>query len=178
MNQPRPANGTERQRLADLRQLLETLRGLHQQLLETIERKLAAMRRADFEALRVATMQEQQLVHSIQEREGLRRQLADLLGQQLGLPARGGRTLTVAQLAECLAGPARQGLLETADALRAVMNQVVQVNRSAEAVTRRMLEHFEAIFASLAGLHGPAGAYAGNGGAVGVGTQRILETVG
>ena len=165
-------------RWPDLIQVLRTLRSLHEQLLAAVRDKLDALRRADLPALGEATRTEQDLVRRIHEREGLRRQLMDLIGEQLQLPGRKGRQLTAGELAERLPAAQADTLRHEAAQLRAVMDQVVKANRTAGTVSRRVLEHFEAVFAAVTQPAAPATGYAA-GGARDVTTgTALLEAVG
>ena len=165
-------------RLRDLVRLLGSLQRLQGQLLTLVQSKIDAMKRADFSAMRDLNDQEQAVVKRLQEREGFRRQLADAIGEEVGLPPRSARALPVSQLAARLPEPERTDLLDAAGKLRRAVSRVVQANRVAGAVSREILNHLKWVFASVRpGEEKPVG-YSGQGVAVGPCETRILETVG
>ena len=87
-------------RLRDLIQLLEQTRDLYGQLLEAVQAKVHAMKRADLHDMREQTQKEHALAKRLHEREGLRAQLMELIGSEMNLSARESRDLTLTQLAQ------------------------------------------------------------------------------
>jgi len=143
-----------------------------------IQSKNDAMKRADIPAMRDLNDQEQTVVKQLQERDGFRRQLMDAIGEELGLPPRSARALSVSQLASRLPEPARTNLLDAAGKLRRAVSQVVQANCVAGAVSREILNHLKWVFASVRPAEEKPVGYSGQGVPVGPCDTRILETVG
>ncbi len=170
--------GVVPKRLRDLVKLLGSLQRLQGQLLILIQSKIDAMKRADIPAMRDLNDQEQTVVKQLQERDGFRRQLMDAIGEELGLPPRSARALSVSQLASRLPEPARTNLLDAAGRLRGAVSQVAQANRVAGAVSREILNHLKWVFASVRPAEGKPVGYSGQGVPVGPCDTRILETVG
>ena len=164
--------------LRDLLRLLDGLQRLHGQLLTLIRSKIDAMRRAEISAMRELSEQEQTLARRLEEREGLRRQLMDAIGEQLGLPPRAARALSVSQLASRLPEGQRADLLDTAGKLREAVAKVAQANRVAGAISREILTHLKWVFASVRPADVRPVGYSGDGEAVGTLDARIFETVG
>lgn len=165
-------------RLRDLVKLLGSLQRLQGQLLILIQSKIDAMKRADIPAMRDLNDQEQTVVKQLQERDGFRRQLMDAIGEELGLPSRSARALSVSQLASRLPEPARTNLLDAAGRLHRAVSQVAQTNRVAGAVSREILNHLKWVFASVRPAEEKPVGYSGQGVPVGPCDTRILETVG
>ena len=84
--------GGEAKYVRDMVRLLDELTATHTELLEAVREKLAAMKRADLHTMREMTIKEQTLARTIQEQEGLRRQLADIIGKKIGLTSGEART--------------------------------------------------------------------------------------
>lgn len=164
--------------LKDLISLFRVLDGLQERLLILIREKLQAMRSSDMALLQSLSLREQKLIESIQEREGLRQQIMDCIGRELGLAARAGRTMTVSQLSTYL--PERSALLleNAASELRTVVAKVAQANRVAGATSREIVNHLSWVFASVRATHDSPVCYSGDGGAVGVVGARLLDAVG
>jgi hypothetical protein len=136
------------------------------------------MKRADVSAMGALSQQERSLAGRLQERAGLRRQLMDAIGEEMGLSPRTARDMAVSQLASRLPEPPRDRLLRVARRLRDVMAQVAQANRVAGAVSREMLNHLTWVFSSVRPKCEKPDGYSGAGAAVGPREVRIFETVG
>ncbi len=168
----------EPRRVRDLVRVLEELTGLHEQLAETMEQKIAAMKRADLIVLTQMTDQEKELAGRITERDGLRRQILDVLGTQMGLPSKAARALTAGELGAAASQPEREALGQARDGLRPVLDRVARLNRLAFAVSRAILSHLEWVFSAVKPrVSSPVG-YAGDGGAVGLSGTQVLDAVG
>lgn len=162
----------------DLVRLLGVLRQQQEQLLECIESKLDAMRRADVSAMQKLQQEERTLISEMREREGLRRQLMDSIGEELGWPVGAGRALHVSQIAARLTDPEKVHLIDAAHALRDVVFKVQQVNRVAGAVSRDLLGHLKWVFASVAPKDEKPSTYSGDGAAVPSAGAQVFEAVG
>lgn len=169
---------SEPKRLKDLIRLLGGLQRMHEQLLKLVRDKIDAMRRADIAALRTLSQQEQSLAGRLQAREGLRRQLMDTIGKDMGLSASTARAMPVSQIASRVPEASRDRLLDVARGLRDVIAQVAQANRVAGAISREILGHLTWVFSSVRPAGEKAVVYSGRGGTVGPAETRIFETVG
>lgn len=172
MSAPRP------HRIDDLIRVLGDLARLHTELLAVVQEKVTAMKRAEIDRMRDLGLAEQQLAARIEQREGLRRQLADKVAEQLGLGARGGRKLTASALAERLPTPHQDKFRAAANALREAVTQVSRVNHTASRIAQGVLTHYRAIFSALATPAGPAARYGVHGRTESPRSARIFETIG
>jgi hypothetical protein len=168
----------EGKRLKDLVTVLGQLEQLHKELAALVRAKVDAMRRADVPALREHTESEQSLVNRIQQREGMRRQLMDVIGGGLGLPARSGRKLTVSQLVARVPDKQREDILAAAERLRAAVCGVAQANHLAGTIAGGLVDHLRRVFAAVKPKGERGTAYTGDGVAVAHGGDRIFEVVG
>ncbi|MGB2986517.1 MAG: flagellar protein FlgN [Phycisphaerae bacterium] len=168
----------EPKRLQDLLRLFSSLRKLQEHLLALVQSKIDAMRRADIPAMRELDERERAIAKRLHQREGLRRQLMDAIGEEMGLPPQTARALTVSQLASRLPGPQRPGLLNAAEKLREAASKATQVNRVAGVISREILNHLKWVFASVKPADGEPVGYAGDGALVAPAETRIFETVG
>ena len=164
--------------LKDLTRLLDALRLQQQQLLQCIESKLDAVRRADVQAMQRLHRQEAKLVKELREREGFRRQMMDTIGRELGWPVGAGRAMHVSKLASHATGSDKAQLLEAAKALRDVALRVQRANRVAGAVSRNLLDHLGAVFASVAPSADEPSGYSGSGAVVRQKGTLVFEAVG
>ncbi len=163
--------------LPELVRLLDELSQLHERLAGTIREKLDAMRRADMPLMREASVRQKSITDRIAERVGLRRQLMDMIGGQLGLARNTARVMTMSQLAARLGGDQAQSLRAAAKRLADAMAPAVRANRGAAAVTARVIEHLDRVFASIRGGDQPAG-YSRSGGARGARDAMLFEAMG
>lgn len=163
--------------LPELVRLLDELSELHERLEVTIHEKLAAMRKADLHVMRDASGRQKAIMDRIGERVGLRRQLMDMIGAQIGLPKNTARVMTMSQLAARVGAAEGQRLKAAARRLADAMAPVAKANRSAGAMTARVIEHLDLVFASIRGDDEPAG-YNRRGGARGARDAMLFEAVG
>jgi hypothetical protein len=168
----------ETKRFRDLITVLGQLEQLHAELADLVRAKVDAMRRADIPALREHTESEQSLVNRIQQREGMRRQLMDVIGEGLGLPARSGRKLTVSQLVPRVPDRQREDILAAAEKLRAAVCGVAQANHLAGTIAGGLVDHLRRVFAAVKPQGARGTAYTGDGVAVTQGGDRIFEALG
>ena len=164
--------------LRELIQLLDRITTTNEALRLRINEKIDAIKRADIESLRLATLEEQKLVKEIENHNGIRRPLMDRLGVALGLDPAVGRTMTVSQLLERLPEKSAEALTAAATRLRDVMVQVTQTNRAAGTICETMLGHLSAVFTSAASWGQDATSYSNRGGLVATHEARIIEAVG
>ena len=168
----------EPMRLRDLLTLLGQIERLHNELAVLVKAKVDAMKCADMRTLQQHTEQEQNLVKRIQEREGLRHQLMDVIGEQLGLSPRSARTLTVSQLVSRIPKRQQNVILESAERLKDAVSKVARANHVAGMVARELVDHLRRVFAAVRpkGEHGTG--YTGEGEAAPQSGNRIFEAVG
>ncbi len=136
-------------RLRDVDQLLAELVRLHEELLEVVQRKLMAMRMNDIEVIHECVAREGELTKKISDREGLRRRLVVLIGQDLGLREEESRNMSIGRLAEYLHENKRLKLQVLADRLSAVLVEIAKVNTVVTLFAGRMLEHYRYVFGEI-----------------------------
>ena len=168
----------EPRRFRDLLRLLAEQRRLHERLVKLGQAKLDAIKRADTESMRELNGEEREVVRRVHKREGLRRQLMDVIGESLGLPPRTARALPVSQLSSRVPEPQRALLQEAAGKLRETIGRVAKVNRMTGAVSRGVLGHLGWVLKAVSpGREDPAG-YCGDGAPMAGSATQIFETVG
>jgi len=161
-----------------LLRLLDGLAELHVSLEWNIRSKLDAIRAADMNAVQSAMQEEQQVTDRLREREGLRKQLMDAVGAELGLARGAGRKLTVSELAARLPESSRLTLWQSAGSLRKAMAATAQANRVAGSAVRTLLHHMQWVFASIRPTGAAPLTYSKHGRMVPQGGTVALETVG
>lgn len=164
-----------------LRELVRVLgihKELHVELTGVVQEKMKAMRRADVPGLRRLGEQEHALIVKIEEREGLRRQLMDRLGEGAGLPKPSGRNMTISQLSARLPKSERGALLAAASELRAVAARLIKVNRLAGQAAEKLVGHLHWVFAAACSKRSDSAGYAGDGAVVPETASRLFEAVG
>ncbi|MCH7700170.1 MAG: flagellar export chaperone FlgN [Planctomycetes bacterium] len=161
-----------------LAQILDQLSALHASMTEVISRKIEQMRRADMEGMRDSAAKEQALLERINERDGLRRQVTDRLGKSLGMSAGRVRAMTARQLAEKIGPPVGDQILGAAQTLRVTLNKLAVTNRTAGAISGKIVEHLHGVFAAMSGADADGAEYE-RGGRVGMTSRRqLFEAVG
>jgi hypothetical protein len=165
-------------RFADLLKLFNTLVTLHDELLVLIRAKIDAMKKSDVNRIQTLTEQERQVARRIHEREGLRRQLMDGLGGQIGLPPRAARALSASQLAGRLREPQKTDLLEAAGRLRDGVTRMAATNRMAGAIAGQIINHLHWVFASVRPPGDRPMGYSDEGALVASSQTKILDAVG
>lgn len=165
-------------RASDLGRLMDQLTELNKQLLALADRKLKAIGAADLDAMCACNDEEESLLKRIREREGLRKQLMDAIGTELGMAAKAGRALSVSQLLPKLPIAVHESLTATRDRLRLVLGSLAQASRINGAVSRELIHHLEFVFSAVR----PAAAVGGGqylpDGRVRPAASRVFETVG
>lgn len=165
-------------RVRDLVRLMDDMRELYGQLFTCIDSRLAAMKRADWEAMHAGGERSRSITVRLAERDGLRRQLLDAIGRELGLPPSAGRTLTVSDLAARISPDEASALQAAANRLRPVMAGVGQANRVAGFVARGILEHLRWVFEAVVPRTEHSGGYGGDGAAAAPSNAILFETLG
>jgi hypothetical protein len=159
-------------------QLLEELCAGHGDLLNLIERKSDSMKRADIETMSRLVDREQELVKFINERNGLRRQLMEAIGSQIGVSPRKARLMTASQLAARLPEAEGRCIRGAAEKLGNAMARVSKANRMAAVISRGILAHLKAVFAAVATPENRKAGYTDAGGAVSANDPLLFEAVG
>jgi len=165
-------------RLTDLLRLLAVLETLHQRLAKVLAAKLQAVRDADMHAAASLAPEEQAVASRIQEQDGLRRQLMDVIGVELGLPARAGRTLTISQLSSKVRDDQCVLLGKAADRLMREASRVASASRVLGQTCRGVLHHLEWVSASLRPRQDKPQGYSGAGRPVAPCDAKVFETIG
>lgn len=165
-------------RIRDLLQLLEQTGDLYGQLLEAVQAKVHAMKRADLHDMREQTQKEHALAKRLHEREGLRGQLMELIGSEMNLSAREARSLALTQLAKRLPQGQADQLNEIANRLRSTVSQVAHANRVAGVTSREVLNHLKWVLDSVKPQDDRPSGYTGTGSVVTLNETKIFETVG
>lgn len=132
------------QRLRDLHRLLSELVDLHDQLLEVMQHKLQRMRESDVAGMQTCIDLEANLIHRIQQRDGLRRQLTAVITRELSLDE--SSPISARQLADELESPADVKLRAVCDQLAVRLQQIAKVNSMVKDFARQMLEHLRMVF--------------------------------
>ena len=167
-----------RRRIEDLIKLLNRLSTLHEDLLGTIRRKIDAMKRADIDDMRAFGEKEQSIVVKISEREGLRRQLMDLIARDLKLPARSARAVSLKQLIARIPTRCQSTLSEAGDRLRRCMTRVAAANRVAGEIARQIVTHLKWVFGSVRPDEGEPVGYSRTGMSVSNTETLLLDAMG
>ncbi len=165
-------------RINELLELLNALDGLHRRLSELACAKIVAMKTNDLPAIQALTEQEGSLVACIAERDGLRRQLMDAIGQEAGWPPHEGRILSASQLALRCTGPQQNALLDSAAKLRERFASVARSTRIAGAIASGILEHLHQVFSDVRRNESCWVSYSGKGAAVAGPRASAFEAIG
>jgi len=165
-------------RLNDLIRLFAVLKDLHGQLASLVQLKIDAMKRSDLPLMAKLNEREQAIVRRLEEREGLRRQLMDSIGADLGLKPAAARAMTVSELAAILPESTRHDLIASATALRAVVARLARVNRVASEIARGITGHLKWVFASVRPKDEGRSGYGVGGVLTRTADLRIFEAVG
>jgi hypothetical protein len=151
------ASVTIEQRIEQLTTVLGELKRLHDELWLVVRNKLEAMRKADTDAIRSATAREEFLIRRMREQDGLRKQLLELIGKLVNIPAPQARRMAVSEVADYAKEPVKSQLLALAAALRDRVKETAEGNRVAAVVSHEMLKHFRQVYDVMAQVdQGPA----------------------
>ncbi len=159
-----------------LAECLAEMRGLYEELLAVLRRKLEAMRRADTESLNSCAARERFLLQRIAEAESSRKALTGDLQLRTGVTTR--RPMSITRLAERIGEPGRSKLLVLADGLRRLVEQTNQVNQVAALAGKELLVHFRHVYDAMRAAERDTGTYDVQGVRAAGSAQRILDAVG
>jgi hypothetical protein len=165
-------------RVSQLAALLEDIHGLYDELHGVIQRKLEGMRRADAEAMSAASSRERFLTGRLRERDGLRKQLLEHIGSQLGLDPGAARCMTVSEVASHVGEPLAGRLSALAASIRPLMQRTAEANRVAALAGREVLGHFRRVYTTLAASGAEPGTYSRSGRAEALHSTRVFEVTG
>ncbi len=166
----------EQKQLLDL---LATLVRLHEQMIATLDRQLAAARAADSETMHRCQEQTEELVRQIARTEAQRRTLSREMAVAAGIAgADQGRGVTASRLAAALPEPVRTRLTEQASLLRERIQEVDRLNKVLAEVSRSILVHLRSACDAVARMAGTTGVYAANGKLREAQRSTVLEVMG
>ena len=172
------AAGVDKKRALALVELLRKLAEAHDELLEIVERKIAAMRTADTQRLTDIMRTEHTVIARIQEHEGLRRQLTENIARSYGISPAVARRLSAEQLAAKLGPEAATRIDVQTRRLRGLVGAIAKRNHVAQRISQGILRHMKHVFAAMTGEGSQRAVYAGDGEiSVGAG-ETIFDTVG
>lgn len=169
---------TTNSRVSDLIRLLGGFEEIHGRLGVVLDEKIEAMRRADVEAMGELEHRERTIVDQLKERDGLRKQLMDAIGVDLGLPPKAGRTLNLTQLGLRLSESERARLSEAGAQLRETVMKVRQMERVAATVSREVANHLQWVLSAVRPRDERPGVYSNEGALVRGGGSAMVELVG
>jgi hypothetical protein len=165
-------------RVRDLHRVLEDVAILLEQLGDTIEQKITAMRRADLLGLQAAAERERAAAARIKEREGLRRQLVEALAKSWKSSEGNCRKWTLSEIGGRLPESERIRLGQAAERLRPRLERVSRLNRTAGTVSSAIIGHLQWVFSAVRPKADRPFGYAGDGGTVAAGNLCVLDAVG
>jgi flagellar biosynthesis/type III secretory pathway chaperone len=165
-------------RLDSLVTLLNALHDLYRDYGGVLDAKLSAIRSADMPAVQELQMREQRLAERIAERSGLRRQLLEHIGGDLGLDKAAARGISLKALAARVPEPQRGHLLVMADKLRHVVEYVEQMNLKIGFISNVMLKHFEKVFEAMTGPAADPGVYTAQGRQASEAGEALFQAIG
>jgi hypothetical protein len=144
--------------------LMDRLIQLHDQMIATLDRQLAAARAADSATMHQCQQQTEELVRQIAQGEAQRRAMVKTIATQVGIDgANMGRGVTASRLAEALAEPDRSRLAQLVSVLRNRLAETDRLNKMLAEVSRRILLHLKGAYDAVAQVAGTTGTYAANG---------------
>lgn len=153
-----------KQDLEQLSSLMDKMVQLHDQMIATLDRQLAAARAADSNMMHQCQQQTDDFVRQIAQCEAQRRNLVRSIAVQIGLDgATQGRGVAASRLASALAEPDRSRLLQQVARLRERLAEADRVNKLLAEVSRRILLHLKGAYEAVAQIAGNTGVYAANG---------------
>lgn len=168
-----------RQDLDGLFESLETLVRLHEQMIASLDRQLAAARAADGQTMRRCQEQTDGLARQIVQAEAQRRHLCRSVAAGAGIEAAAtGRGVTVSRLAAALPEPDRGRLARQAQRLRERIQEADRLNKMLAEVSRRILVHLKMAYESVVTVAGTTGLYAANGRLRQAQRSTVFEAVG
>jgi hypothetical protein len=168
-----------KQELEQLFDVLDTLVRLHEQMIATLDRQLAAARAADSQTMHQCQEQIEDLVRQVAREDTRRRNVTRDLAVEAGVQgAAAGRAVTASRLAMALPEPARGRLTEQGARLRERVQEVDRLNRVLADVSRRVLLHLKSAYDTVAHAAGTTGVYAADGRLRQAQRSTVFEAVG
>ncbi len=165
--------------LEQLAGLMDSLVRLHEQMIATLDRQLAAARAADSEMMRQCQEQTEQFVREVAKTEAQRRAVVKDLAVRAGIEgATQGRGVTASRLAMALPEPTRSRLNEQTARLRERVLEVDRLNRLLAVVSRSILLHLKSAYEMVSQVAGTTGVYAANGKLRQAQRSRVFEAIG
>lgn len=150
--------------LEQLFTLMDRMIQLHDQMIATLDRQLAAVRAADAAMMNQCQQETEQLVRQVAQYEAQRRALVKSIGGQIGFDSVAqGRGLTASRLAAALPEPSRSHLMDATNRLRDRLMETDRLNKMLAEVSRRVLLHLKEAYEAVAHIAGNTGIYAANG---------------
>jgi hypothetical protein len=162
----------------DLVRLLGDLAGLHAEMSAQAREKLAAMRKADSDAVAAITSREMALADRLAEREGLRRQITRRIAELVGVSRAKADGLRVTDLADLIPEPRRSQLLTAATGLRQRLEELQRLQRTNALVTHEVLKHLSGVMTVMCGGGPAAESYTRGGRLAQPHTTSVFEAVG
>lgn len=168
-----------KQDLEQLFDVLDTLVRLHEQMIATLDRQLAAARAADSQTMRQCQEHIEDLVRQVAREETQRRNVTRSLAVEAGVQgAAAGHGVTASRLAAAMPEPARSRLTEQSARLRDRVQEVDRLNRILADVSRRVLLHLKSAYETVAHAAGTTGVYAADGRMRQAHRSTVFEAVG
>ncbi len=167
-----------RNRLEDLLIVMERLADLYEALKAALSEKLVHMRRSDHAAIQLCVEKEERLVVTINQQEGLRKQVMEHVGRTFGLSASASRGMGVRELSQRVAEPYKTRIDVVADRLRDVVEEVKTLNGFIARVSAEVLSHLREVFSAMTTTVQPPQGYSPTGHTVDVAPRELFEAVG
>jgi len=167
-----------RNRLEDLLIVMERLVGLYEHLRVALNEKLVHMRRSDHAAIQSSVKNEERLVVTINQQEGLRKQVMERVGRTFGLSASAAREMNARELSKRVAEPYRSRIDAVADRLRHIVEEVTTLNGFIARVSAEVLNHLREVFSAMIVTTQPPRGYSRTGHTVDVQPKELFEAVG
>ena len=172
------ADTVQSRRADTLVALLNEIADAHERLLDVIEEKIQAMRKADTAAINAAVERERELVGFINDREGLRRQLTENIARSYGIGGPAARKLSARQLAKRMGAEADPKMDEATARLRDITARIARRNHTAAMISENVLRHVKHVFAAMTGADGTRSSYSSAGAVTAGAAHRIFDAVG
>ncbi|RJP32701.1 MAG: hypothetical protein C4547_13365 [Phycisphaerales bacterium] len=178
----RNAHPTDVQRLdallRDFVRLLAELCRLNGELLQAIRDKRDAMKRGHVGDIAAAVEREGNLIATIRERDGFRRQLMAQIGRSLREPELKARKWRAKDLVARVPAGWGRDIQQASGALREVIEEVTRENRACDAIAGGVVDHLSQVFGWVGSGAGPAVGYDPKGRPISTREQRLIEAVG
>ncbi len=167
------------QDLEQLFAMMDRLVQMHDLLIATLDRQLAAVRAADGGMMHQCQQQTEDLARQIAQTEAQRRVLVRSVATRANMVgAVQGRGVTATRLAGALPEPSRSRLLQQASHLRDRLAEADRLNKLLAEVSKRVLLHLKGAYDAVTELAGNTGMYAANGRLSQAKRPTLFEVVG